>query len=93
MEDKIKITGNGHWIELFYAVPEWNDENEEEPCFVYKGWTYFLSEFMSVNNKVHNPNPPEWLKPFDGYMSDSYFSGILINLSPCGEAVKAYTYY
>jgi hypothetical protein len=47
---------------------------------------------MNIHNKVHNPNPPEWIKEFDGYHNDSYFSGILIKLSDTGEAVKVYTY-
>jgi hypothetical protein len=65
---------------------------EYEACFWYKGNLYFLSEIMAVNNPVHNPHPPDWMKGFDGYMSDSFFSGILIKLSDCEDAVKAYTY-
>jgi hypothetical protein len=90
---KIEIYGNNHWIELEYEVPEWNEETQDlEECFNYKGNKYFLSQFMNIHNKVHNPNPPEWMKEFDGYHNDSYFSGILIKLSDTGEAVKVYTY-
>jgi len=93
---ELKIYGNNHEIETYYTVPDWNEDKPEdeqmELAFKYKDHEYFLSEFMAVHNKVHNPNPPEWMLEFDGYMSDSYFSGILIKLIDNGEAVKAYTY-
>lgn len=90
--NSIKIYGNNHEIETYYAVPEWNEEGEEELAFKYKDNEYFLSEFMNIHNKIYNPNPPEWMLEFDGYKSDSFFSGILIKLIDNGEAVKAYTY-
>jgi hypothetical protein len=93
----IIIKGNHHWVELEYKIPEWNEDKpedeQEEKCFIYKGYTYFLSEFMNIHNKFYEPNPPEWMKEFDGYKNDTYFSGILIKLSDTGEAVKVYTYY
>jgi len=67
-------------------------EFDFESCFMYKGHKYFLSEIMAVHNPVHNPNPPEWMVEFDGYMSDSFFSGILVKFSDDCECVKAYTY-
>lgn len=87
---KIEIFGNNHDIELTYETPDWSEDLEQ--CFKYKGNTYFLSEFMNIHNKVYNPNPVDWMKEFSGYMNDSAFSGILIKLSECGEAVKAYTF-
>lgn len=97
----IDIYGNNHIIPLDYDVPEWEidsakreeREPDTEPCFMYKGHKYFLSEFMAVHNTFYNPNPPEWMLEFDGYLNDSFFSGILIKLS--GENygyVKAYTF-
>lgn len=41
--------------------------------FVYKGQWYDLGEFMLVENN-------EDLKGWNGYRSDSYFSGILVKL-------------
>jgi hypothetical protein len=87
----INIYGNNHWIELEYDKHSWSDE-EVEACFKYKGNTYFLSEFMNIHNKIHEPNPPEWLLEFDGYMADSYYSGVLIKLGITNEAVKVFTY-
>ena len=93
----LKIYGDEQEIETYYKVPDWREDEEDqdealELCFDYEGNTYFLSEIMAVHNKFYNPNAPEWMLEFDGYMSDSYFSGILIKLIDNGEAVKAYTY-
>ena len=98
----ISIYGNNHWIQMDYDVPEWEHEAavreereaELEPCFKYKGTQYFLSEFLAVHNIVHNPNPPEWLKEFDGFMSDSFFSGVLVKIGTGedDECVKAFTF-
>jgi hypothetical protein len=96
----VTIYGSNRWIPIQYGVPEWerggarDDETEPdlEPKFRYRGQTYFLSEFMAIHNRIHNPNPPEWMKEFDGHHSDSFFSGILIKLSPESDAVKAFTY-
>ena len=52
---------------------DWMEEADKESAsFVrYKGWVYSLSEFMRVEND-HN------LKGWDGYSSNSFFSGILV---------------
>ena len=89
---KIQIFGNNHEIETFYSAPDWNDSNEEEECFKYKGHVYFISEFMYIDQ--YNPmNITENNEPlFDGYMSDSFFSGILVKYTEDAESIKAYTY-
>ena len=96
----LTIYGSNRWIPVQYGIPEWERdrarEEDTEPNleakFRYRGRTYFISEFLAINNRFHNPNPPEWMKEFDGYQSDSFFSGILIKLSPDNDAVKAFTY-
>lgn len=55
--------------------------------FRYKNYCYYLGDFMRLDKT--SPFPPNW----HGYSSDSFFSGILIELSKCGEAVKVGTYY
>jgi hypothetical protein len=88
----IDIYGNGHWKEIEYEVPEWN-EDELESCFKYKGRTYFMSEFMPVEEgSPFHLIDKEGGKLFDGYHSDSFFSGILIKISTCGDGIKVYTY-
>jgi len=89
------LYGNHHWKEIEYKIPEWNEDDENsdyEACFKYLGRTYFLSEFMRID-------PKDTYNPFNnfgidihGYLSDSFFSGILIQYSDCGDSVKAYTY-
>lgn len=85
---------NGEEAEIYYARPEWNDSEEdgEELAFKYKNNEYFLSEFINIHNKIHNPNPPEWMKEFDGYLSDSFFSGVLIKLINGSDAVQVFIY-
>jgi len=59
---------------------DWMDE-EELDCaqFIkYRGCWYGLCDFMNVHNKFWNPNPPAWLKRWDGYLSDTFFSGVVI---------------
>jgi len=82
-------------IELDYAhIPEWREEEQEMiPSFEYNGERYFLDEFMNIHNGFYNPNPPEWMKPFDGYMSTGFFDGYLIKLIEDGDAIKLYLYY
>ena len=33
---------------------------------------------MDVHNSIHTSNPPTWLKSWNGYSSDSFFSGVVI---------------
>jgi hypothetical protein len=52
----------------------------------YKGWCYYLNDFQGV--------PKRWeLGDWDGYHSDSYFSGVLVRYVEQGEAVVMGTYY
>lgn len=90
-----KIYGNGHYRPILY----WNeltDKEKKDTChyegveestfFRYRGKCYNLCDFPIVE-KQH---------PFqgfaDGHLSDSFFSGILVKMSDCGEGLKAYTY-
>ena len=94
------IYGSNRWIPIQYGIPEWERchakengvEPDLEPKFRYRGKTYFLNEFMAIHNRFHSPNPPQWMKEFDGHLSDSFFSGILVKISSDGGAVKAFTY-
>jgi len=88
----IKIYGDDEYIEIDYKIPEWEkdkpeDEQEFEACFEHEGNTYFLSEIMRVEK-----NAPEWMQEFSGYSSQTYFSGIMVKMSDCGDGVKVYTY-
>ena len=44
----------------------------------YKGWIYDAAEFMNIDKRIApHPQRPGW-EHWDGYHSDSFFSGILI---------------
>jgi len=58
-------------------------ENGEGSFFRYKGQVYDLGEFFPWDNPA-SPTRSDW----DGFRSDSYFSGIVIKYSDCLEAVK-----
>jgi hypothetical protein len=87
---EIRVTGNGHNIEVEYKVPEWADQNDENACeafFRYKGNDYFLSEFTRFDE-----NGDFGKHGFHGGHGESYFSGVVIKLVDNGDYVKAYRY-
>ena len=49
------------------------EELQEQNFFKYKGYWYCLSDFLRIENN-------DELKGWDGYISDSYFSGVLIKI-------------
>lgn len=64
-----------------------NDEEFESSNFImYRNWVYVLSEFMVIENNSD-------LKDWDGYQSDSFFSGIVIRLSKDGSQYMIGTYF
>lgn len=77
-----------YWDELTTKEQEEYEYLTEEggSFFRYRDWTYFLGDFMRIDD-----NAP--FKGWDGYHSDSFFSGVLVKYSNCGDAVKVGTYY
>ena len=59
---------------------DWLEDLECESWIEYRDRIYVLSEFLSVHNRVHNPNPPEWQEGWDGYITDNYSSAVVIKL-------------
>jgi hypothetical protein len=47
------------------------EEIQEQSFFNYKGYWYSLNDFLRIENS-------EELKGWDGYISDSYFSGVVV---------------
>jgi len=73
----VEVITNGHWRNTQYGHPDWVDETDEnaiEEYITYRGEVYWLSEFM----RTSFPNAPEWIREWDGYMGDSFFSGIVV---------------
>ena len=101
----LKIVTNHHWRELVYAedVPkhimeedfDWADEFMTDGYFSYRGIWYHLNQFMRV---AENFGPPVWDNvkcPWDGFLSDSFYSGILIKHGENefgNEAIKVATF-
>jgi len=89
-----------HWQKRALTEYSWIDDSDTvswDDCqfFVYKNWLYSLADFLSVNNSFYNPNCPSWQSGFDGYLTDSFFSGILIKYPNPDDMdyIQAYTFY
>jgi hypothetical protein len=61
-----------------------DDELDRATFFRYKGRLYDLGEFCCC---------PDTLKPWHGYLSTSYFSGIVVVVLNNSEKVIVGTYY
>ena len=98
-----KIISNHHWRLLKYyhdfteeekeeidSDYDWMDQEERETSdwIVYRDRVYNIADFMSIHNRVYNPVIQDWQQGWDGYLSDSFFSAILIKLSDCGDMYK-----
>ena len=92
----VTIKTNHQWRDLVYRqdVPadvlssQFDYQDAEETLdgfFHYRGHWYHLDQFMRIDGM---PSLAGW----DGYASDSYFSGVVIKLSKDGEQVQLGTY-
>ena len=64
----------------------------EASFFRYRGEVYNLGEFSAFNRSFAWLGAPEEYREWDGYMSDSFFSGILVKYSEDCEEVIVATY-
>jgi len=83
------------WFDLTPAEQEYFDYmNEGEGSFFrYKNCAYDLGEFMRID-KVIAPHPQrETWENWDGYSSDSYFSGVLVRYTVNCDSVIIGRYY
>ena len=93
----MKIITNSHYREVLTSFDltekeakefDYLDlENGEGSFFRYRGDAYDLGEFM----RWDNPDSPT-CKGWDGFRSDSFFSGIVVNYSKDCELVKVGLY-
>lgn len=92
--DSLKIITNNHYRHLICGYDLTESEKSEfdyikpediecHEFFRYRGQLYDPSEFMRVSEQA-----PELMKQWDGYSSDSFFSGIVIKYSEDYESVK-----
>jgi len=64
-----------------YDYLDWEaiEAGEDSAEFVrYKGGLYYLGDFITTMPGPFNHGLPAEFQEWDGYMSDSYFSGLLI---------------
>ena len=89
-----KISGQPQQIKYDYEVPkkvlddyDWLDEDDKAIGWIKhrKRW-YHLSDFMRADKD--SPMFPKW----DGYHSDSFFSGVLVKFTDDGDGVYIRTY-
>ena len=93
----LEISTDNKWKNLLYGneVPKkildsefyYMDDPEASDFIKYRGNYYNASDFMRIS-----PDMPAAMKKWDGYLSDSFFSGILIKLSDDGDQYKIGTY-
>lgn len=91
----MEIKSNHQWRGFLYRdeIPEsvldsdfdYLEPDEIDGFIKYKGQFYHLSEFMCVPD---NAFPGDW----QGYASDSAFSGVLVRVSQDGEQYQIATY-
>jgi len=87
------VTTDRKWKPFLYRneVPEkvlnedfdWLDEEDQDGFFRYRGNWYHLSEFLRTDTFE-----PDW----QGYLCDSMFSAVVLNLSDDGEEYMVGTY-
>ena len=63
------------------------EERECREFYIYRGRLYCDEDFMAVHNSFYNPRPPEYMLPYDGYLTDTFFSAVLMRYpkDDCGD--------
>jgi len=102
----VTIKTNHQWRDLLYRsdVPEailkdqfdYQDPDETlDGFFKYRGYWYHIDGFMAVTRTPATVSAADWspLQNWDGYASDSYFSGVVIKFSDDCEQIKVGTYF
>ena len=93
----LTIKTNNQWRDFVYRddVPaavladqfsHLSEDDGSDGFFCYRGHWYHTTDFMNCSG---NKDLVAW----DGYASDSYFSGVLIKISRDGDAVQVATYF
>lgn len=98
---KMEVITNHHWYDVLSGYEltakerkEFDYLDDEEIMaprfFRYRGQVYDLGEFMRV------PKDQPWagvnIRSWDGYVSDSYFSGVVVRFDEDGERIQVGTY-
>lgn len=92
--DEITIYGTNRWQTLYHReIKRAKQSPFYRDYFIHKGQRYDLADFLSIHNRVYNPNPSEWKKEFDGEMGESFFNCVLVKVDYNNMRVKVYFAY
>ena len=69
---------------------DWEKDIDSTNFIRYRNRVYSVNEFMRFD--YNKGKVPTEFSGWDGYLGDSYFSGIVIKMSDNGEAYKIGTY-
>ena len=69
-----------------------NEDEKLDGWIKYRRRWYHISDFMSCHNSIQSSNNPFKVLGYDGYLSDSFFSGVLIKLADDGECYQIAIY-
>lgn len=94
------IHSNYHWrqFKYRYEVPDdvladqfehLNEEEGYDGFLEYRGYWYHVSDFMAASYPFSDTPP---LFGWHGYLADTFFSGVVINISDDGEEYQIGTY-
>ena len=92
----LRIITDHKWKNFLYSYEltkkeledfDYMDNVDEGTFFRYRKSIYSLDSFMIIDDRS-----PFALSGFNGHHGDSFFSGILIKLSDCGDMYKVGTY-
>jgi len=90
----MEIITNNQWRPFLYSSEltpkeaedfDYMDDITESTFLRYRGVVYDVGEFMRTAKD-------DDLAAWDGYHGSSYFSGVLIKVSDCGDMYKIATY-
>jgi hypothetical protein len=88
-----------YWYELTprevakFDYLDTEEKQNDASFFRYKRQTYDLSEFFAITGAIAPHCDRLGWEKFDGYMSNSFFSGVLVRYVDSGERVIAATYF
>jgi hypothetical protein len=94
---EMEIKGNGHYRDILFfweltkkeqdEIKDDYEDIQESSFFRFKGRVYDLNDFMRIDSNHMD------FAGYHGYHADSFFSGILVKMSECGEGVSVYQYF
>lgn len=90
------VKTNGHWREVDYRVPDWDEGGEPRACFEYLGYTYWLDDFLCIPADRWNMAESDPLRDWHGYSPQSAWDAIVVRHNPDpileGESIQVGRY-